>query len=126
MVLGHNQAWAKNAGALILPVAELEFSGVGKPNRHAYHDVGLAVGNLSAQATSMGLAVHQMGGFDQDKARKVFEIPDGFDPVSVIAVGFPGDSSTLEEPLREREQAARSRKDLGEFVFRTWSEPLGL
>ena len=32
-----------------------------KPNRHAYHDMGLATENLVIQAVSMGLAVHHDG-----------------------------------------------------------------
>lgn len=54
-------AWAREAPALILSVAKQSFERNGKPNRHAGHDVGLAVQNLSTQAQSMGLVLHQMG-----------------------------------------------------------------
>jgi hypothetical protein len=54
----------------MLSVAKLHFTHDGKPNRHAFHDVGLAVGNLILQATALGLSVYQMAGFDVEKARR--------------------------------------------------------
>ena len=90
-----NQAWAKNAAVLILAVAKLKFDHSGESNRHAFHDVGLAVGNLIVQATDLGLGVHQMAGFSPQKAREHFHIPEGYDPVSVLAIGYPGDPASL-------------------------------
>jgi len=116
-----NQAWARDAGALILTVARSAFSHNDKPNRHAFHDIGLAAGNLSLQATASGLVVHQMGGIRPDKAREVYEIPEGFEVVTAIAVGYPGQAERLPEQFREAESAPRRRKPQGEIVFRgTW------
>ena len=58
-----NQTWAKDAPLLMLSVAKLSFTRNNKPNRHALHDLGFAVGNLTLQAQALGLFVHQMGGF---------------------------------------------------------------
>jgi nitroreductase len=69
------------------------------------------------EATSRGLAVHQMAGFDPDKARKVFEIPTGWDALAAIAIGYPGDPESLPQPLRDRELAPRVRKPLSKFVM---------
>jgi nitroreductase len=116
-----NQAWARNAGALILTVARTAFSHNGKPNRHAFHDVGLAAANLSLQATAMGLVVHQMGGILPEKAREIYQIPEGYEAVTGIAVGHPGDTGQLSEQFREAESAPRQRKPQGDFVFSgTW------
>src|SRR5437899_336921 len=57
---GRNMAWAGQAPVLILTVARLSFEN-GKPYRHAYYDVGQAVGHLTVQASALGLMVHQMG-----------------------------------------------------------------
>jgi len=78
--------------------------------------LGLAVGNLSLQATQFGLAVHQMAGVELSKARTTYSIPDSHEPVTAIAIGYAGDSSQ-NEALAQRDQAARSRKPLPEFVF---------
>lgn len=119
-----NRVWAQHAPVLMLSVACLHFTDDGKPNRHAFHDVGLAVGNLVVQATALGLAVHQMAGFDVEQARRTYGIPSGFEPVAAIAVGYAGDPDTLPERLRERERAPRRRKELTEFVYSAaWGQP---
>ncbi len=112
-----NITWAKQAPVLMLSVAKLNFARNQKPNRHAFHDVGLAAANLVVQATSLGLAVHQMAGILPDKAREVYGIPEDYEVVAGIALGYPGDAAKLDEKLRRREQAPRSRKPLEEFVF---------
>ena len=58
-----------------------------------------------------------MAGFDVERARRTLGIPDGFDPVCMIAVGRRAGPDTLPEALREREVAPRIRKPLGELVF---------
>ena len=112
-----NIRWAQHAPVLMLSVAKLAFERNQKPNRHAFHDVGLAVENMVIQATALGLAVHQMAGFHVDKARELFSIPDGHEPVAALVLGFPGDPAGLPEDLREREVAPRIRKPLESFVF---------
>lgn len=119
-----NVQWAQHAPVLILSIARLNFASTGKPNRHAFHDVGQAAASLALQATALGLIAHQMAGFDSQKARDEFVIPEGFEPVAVIAVGYPGDSAGLSDKLRERELAPRQRKPLQDFVFSSgWGQP---
>ena len=112
-----NLRWAPQAPVLMLSVAKRYFERNGKENRHAFHDVGLAVENLVIQAVALGLAVHQMAGFHVEKARTLFSIPEGYEPVAMIALGYLGDPEALPEDLRQRELAPRSRKPLETFVF---------
>ena len=112
-----NIQWARHAPVLILSVARLNFASTGKPNRHALYDVGQAAANLALEATALGLMAHQMAGFDAEKARAEFLIPDDHEPASVIAVGYPGDPASLPDKLRERELAPRQRKPQREFVY---------
>jgi nitroreductase len=112
-----NQDWAKNAPVLILAVAK-EFNDISKQNnRHAEYDLGQAIAHLTIQATSLNLYLHQMGGFDPDKADKLFNIPEGYTPMSVIAIGYLGNIDSLPEQLKVREKAKRNRKELSELVF---------
>lgn len=126
-LLPFNQMWALNAGVLILTVARLTFEKTekpGAPNRHAYHDLGLAMGQMVMQGTQLGLNLHQMAAFDIAKARETYAIPEGFDPVSVVAIGYPGDPETLPEKLKAMDLAPRARKPFGEFVFgENWGNP---
>lgn len=112
-----NRRWAPRAPVLMLAITRLFFEDDNDPNRHAWHDLGLAVGNLLAQATAMGLMVHQMAGFYRDQAREAFAIPEGYEPVTMIAVGYPGDPSTLPDDLQQRERQPRERKPLTAFVY---------
>jgi nitroreductase len=112
-----NTLWAAKAPVLAISVARLNFHQNNQPNRHAFHDVGAASASLTVEATARGLCVHQMGGFFPDKARAVFQIPEGWEPVAAIAIGYPGDAASLPDKLREREGAPRSRKPLSEFVM---------
>jgi nitroreductase len=122
-----NQAWAQSAPVLMLSVAKLHFDRNGTENRHAFHDVGAAASNLSTQAIGMDLFVHQMAGFDAEKARSQFGIPSGYEPVAIMAIGYLGDLQTLPEALQARELAPRTRKPLTEFVFTGgWSQPSNL
>lgn len=112
-----NRKWVFRAPVLILSVASLLFEDDGKPNRHALHDTGMAAENFVLQATALGLQAHQMAGFDTQKARETCLIPTGFDPVAMIALGYPGDPAVLPDYLREREIKPRERQPIGDFVF---------
>ena len=119
----NNQLWASQAPVLMVSVAKLSFDMNSQPNRYAFHDVGLAVANLIVQATALGLYVHQMAGFYPDKVRELYGVPDDFEPVAGIVLGYPGDPATLPEDLQQRELAPRTRKPLESFVFQgAWGE----
>jgi len=111
-----NAAWAKEAPVLVIAVSRINFPN-GKSNRNAFYDTGAATALLSVEATARGLAVHQMAGFHPVKAKQVFEIPEDCEPIAAIAVGYPGDPESLNQKLRDREVAPRTRKPLTEFVM---------
>jgi nitroreductase len=117
VLMDMNAAWASHAPVLVISVARKNFKHNGAPNRVALHDVGAANAQLTMEATSRGLVVHQMAGFHQDKARELFAIPEGWEPVSAMAIGYPGDPEALPEKLRTPEMAPRTRNPLSEFVM---------
>lgn len=110
-----NVVWAQNAPVLILVVAKL-YDYPGKEYT-SFYDVGMAAGNLVTQAVDLGLVTHQMGGFDADKARALLNIPDGHQPLAMIALGYPDRPDKLPDHLHQREIAPRSRKPQEEFVM---------
>jgi nitroreductase len=112
-----NAGWARHAPVVALSVAHVKTQRDGKPNRVALHDVGTASAQLTFEANAQGLQVHQMAGFDAEKARQSFAIPADWEPVAAMAIGYPGDPTSLPEKLRERELAPRTRKPLSEFVM---------
>ncbi|MGH9676478.1 MAG: nitroreductase family protein, partial [Candidatus Acidiferrum sp.] len=72
VLIEFNAGWAKHAAVLALAVAELTFAKNGQTNRNAQYDTGAASALLSVEATARGLVVHQMAGYDKEKARQVF------------------------------------------------------
>jgi len=112
-----NQKWAMHAPVLALCIAHRTGQKDGKPNRHALYDAGGASAQLTFEANSRGLVVHQMAGFHIDQARQVFGIPEDWEPVAAMAIGYPGDPASLPPPLRDRELRPRVRKPLSEFVM---------
>ncbi len=106
----NNRKWVKNVPLLMLSCAGSVFAHNGKPNRYGPHDTGAASLSLALQGTALGLAVHQMGGFDAAKARTAFSIPDEYTPMAMIAVGYQAPADVLDEETRAKELAPRSRK----------------
>jgi nitroreductase len=119
-----NRQWARQAPVLVLSVAKLDFTHNGRPNRHALYDVGQAAAYLTLQATELGLYVHQMAGFDPDKARQLLDIPDGYEPAAMMAVGYLGDSESGEGSPRQYDRPRRIRKPLESLLFEgAWGKP---
>mgnify|MGYP003594049365 CR=1 FL=1 len=119
-----NQVWAANAGALAVGDTRKFFTHNEKPNRHAHHDLGLAVAQLTLQAVAEGIFVHPMAGFSLERVRQVWSVPEIYEPLVALALGYPGDPDTLGEDLRQREYAPRERRSLEELVFSgAWNDP---
>jgi nitroreductase len=73
-----NQIWAKDSSILLVAIAKRNFSLNNKVNKHYIYDVSSAVANLTYQALSIGLYVHQVGGFDVERSRTELNIPDEY------------------------------------------------
>lgn len=111
-----NQLWAKAAPVLIVAACEPEFSQNGQPNRWCEYDTGQAVICLCLQATALGLACHQMGGFDADAIKKALALPERMHVMSVIALGHAGGADDLDPDFQSMETAPRSRMPMEDFV----------
>ena len=82
--MGFNQAWAADAGALIVFAAAASLDG--KPLPWAAYDTGQAAAHFTVQAHASGLYTHQMGGFDRDQIARAFDFGDDLAAVTVMAV----------------------------------------
>ena len=89
----------------------------GTPNAAALHDLGMANSHLILEATALGLHGHFMGGFDAAKARELFELPAGLQPVVMLALGYLGQPEQLDEPFLSREHAPRQRRPVTDFAI---------
>lgn len=82
-----NKEWAQNASLLVIVLSKKTLTRNNKINRHYLYDTASAVANLTFQANSLDLYVHQMGGFDSGKVIDNYSVPDDFEPAVVIAIG---------------------------------------
>lgn len=119
-----NQSWAESAPVLMMSFVRTTFSKNDTPNRCALHDVGAASAALTFQATELDLYVHQMAGIHQDKAADRYDVPEPFEAVAGLALGYLGAPENLSDELQERERAERTRMPLSAFVFADqWGTP---
>ena len=122
----NNKKWVRNAPLLFLSCAGSVFEHNGKPNRWGQHDTGMAALSLALEAVAQGLAAHQMGGFDADKARAAFAIPADYTPMAMIAVGYQAEPDVLDEETKAKELKPRGRKAIGErFYAGAWGKAAG-
>lgn len=118
-----NRAWAGSAPLLLLACADRQFNN-GNPSRWGQYDTGAASMSLSAQATVLGLMVHQMGGYDAAKVRAEFAIPERYECMAMIVVGYQLPEERIPDDLKSREYAPRSRRPLAEsFFLGEWDKP---
>jgi nitroreductase len=113
-----NQEWVGTAPVLMMTLSKIVFELNGQPDPWAIHDLGLAMGNLTTQATLMDIFVHSMGGFSVEKARELFVIPEGVEPITMVAIGYLGDLKQLSEFNQKREADLQSRKPLSELMIK--------
>lgn len=111
-----NLVWAQHASALIVMATQVT-DDTGKPRRWAWYDAGQAAADLTMQASSLGLVVHQMGGFDASVIRESFALPSAIEPIAVMAIGRWDAGADLPDYLAERERAPRARLPLSEIVL---------
>lgn len=117
-LLKEGNAWAKNAGLLLISFASTQFAKNQKENRHALHDLGAATVCIALQLPPLGLIGHQMEGYHWQEGHRLLGVPESFLPGSMMAIGYPADPATLPPDLLERQQKPRVRRPQQEFVFR--------
>jgi nitroreductase len=118
-----NQGWNGPVPVLIA-VTTHTLTSKGEVNRCAPYDAGAAAMALVLQAHALGLAAHQMSGFDVNAFRKTFAIADDVQVIAMIALGHFGDVDKLDPVLREREKSVRQRLPLGDIAFSgAWKKP---
>ena len=115
---GGNVKWAPRAPLIIIGYTRAEDDCRLEDGRE-YHqfDLGLAAMNLILAATEKNLVARPMAGFDPDKTRELFDIPEDFQPMITLALGYPSeDESHLPEYFQGKSNLPRVRKDLTEIV----------
>ncbi|KVD25672.1 nitroreductase [Burkholderia ubonensis] len=111
-----NQGWNAPAPVLIAVTAHT-LTQKGEPAPTALYDAGAAALSLVLQAHALGLAAHQMSGFDANAFRDAFAVPEDVAIPALISIGHYGDADKLDPVLRDREKAPRTRHPIGDVVY---------
>ncbi len=113
-----NRKWA--------PAAAVKFVVIGtpeeQPDRNGLNcwmlEAGIALENMLIQGCAMGLTMHAMAGWDEQKLLQCFHIPQPFRVAALMVAGYPGRVEDLAEDVRAKDLAPRVRKAVGEIAFR--------
>jgi len=116
-VLKEINEYAKRAPILICAISRKSYSDNNVYNRLHFHDLGAANENMFLEAFNQGLILHEMGGFDVDKAKRIFSIPEEFEMGVMIAIGYQDTHEILPESLAKKAHIPRQRKPLSEIAF---------
>jgi len=116
-VLKEINDYAKRAPILICAITKKTYTDNEKPNRLHFHDLGAANENMFLESFNQGLIMHEMGGFDVQKAREVFNVPEDYEVGIMIAIGYQDTHDVLPERLREKAFTPRQRKPLSEIAY---------
>jgi len=68
-------------------------------------DLGIAAQSICLTAHSLGLGTVIVGIFNHDKAREILNVPDGYEVMTLIPLGFPAKISS-----------APKRREISEFA----------
>jgi nitroreductase len=116
-VLKEINDYAKRAPILICAITKKTYSDNGNYNRLHFHDLGAANENMFLEAFNQGLIMHEMGGFDVQKAREIFNIPEEYETGIMIAIGYRDNYNILPETLRQKASIPRQRKPLSNIAL---------
>lgn len=116
-VLKEINDYAKRAPILICAITKKTYTDNEKPNRLHFHDLGAANENMFLESFNQGLIMHEMGGFDVQKAREVFNVPEDYEVGIMIAIGYQDTHDVLPERIREKAFTPRQRKSLSEIAY---------
>ena len=109
--------WVKKAPVVTVVATQNEFACQLNDQRdYAFFDCGLAVENLLLQAFKEGLYAHPIAGYDPLKVKENFNIPMENIIITLVAIGYPGDESHLNEKHMELEHSQRDRKPESEVI----------
>ena len=74
-------------------------------------DASIVTDHMMLQATELGIGSVWICGFNSEKVKEVFNLPEGIEPINILALGY------TEETPQSSERHATRRKKLSETVF---------
>jgi len=110
--------WTKADSMIIAVASRRDLDCVVKEREYFLFDTGMATAFLILRATELGLVVHPIAGFDEDKAKEILGIPADMRLITLVNVGahlLPV-NSLLSEQQAEIEKTRPERLPLAEIM----------
>lgn len=118
--LSRGNEWAAKAPALVVVCAREadDYNREDDPVKYYQFDSGMAVLSLLLAAVEEGLMGHPMAGYDAAGVKKALGIPDEYHVLCVISLGYEGSVDSLDGRTRKKDEAPRTRRQIGEIIAR--------
>ena len=117
-VMSSANQWTRNSSMIIAVFSKKDDDCVVKDREYYQFDTGLGTAFLILKATDMGLVAHPIAGYDESKTKKVLDIPDDYQVITLVIVGKHSDKikNELTDSQSKTEKERPERKNLSEFV----------
>ncbi|MCJ7698764.1 nitroreductase family protein [Candidatus Bathyarchaeota archaeon] len=119
--LTRGNAWAKEALYLVAVAADPGIDCRDNDLPFYAYDAGLSVMCLVIEAEHLGLRVHQMAGWSEQKVKQALRFPSNVRVMVLFALGYGADAKSVWENLDERTRnklaKPRERKPLDQNFF---------
>ena len=116
-------SWMKNAPCVVVGVADPNKSGMREGIPYYLVDFGASMENMMIAAASIGLGTCWIELFNEERIKKILNIPRDLRVISLTPLGYPDYS-----PLSAQESYSRKIKrriEMKEFAFlNAWGKPI--
>ncbi|MDD5540278.1 MAG: nitroreductase family protein [Candidatus Neomarinimicrobiota bacterium] len=85
--LNKGNEWARKASLIVAVFTKKDLDCVVKEREYFLFDTGMATAALILRATEMGLVAHPIAGYDEEKTKKILNIPDEFEVITLVNIG---------------------------------------
>lgn len=98
----YDREWIRTAGTFIICLGNHSQAWVRADGKdHTDIDVAIATEHLCLAATSLGLATCWICNFNAPLLAERLSIPDSFEPIAIIPLGYPAEGSVIPEKKRK-------------------------
>lgn len=117
--LTEGNKWVEKASMIIAVFSKPKNDCIIGERQYYLFDTGLATAFIILRATELGLIAHPIAGFNEGKAKKILEIPDGMRLITLVIIGKHSKDANpvLSDKMKLGEKQRPPRKDLGDFVY---------
>jgi len=96
-----HQDWVKKVPLIIIACGEkdsvIEKFGEGADKKYNPIDVSASIENLMLQAVELELGSCWIGKINLDETKRILNLPENFNPLCAVAVGYPAEKGEIKE-----------------------------